>query len=93
MKRLTNIILVILVVLSFAACAKVETTDNTMTVCSNGKFIGKAEEEETGGLSFKGTPYAKAPAGNLRWKAPEPVDKSDEIYETYEFGNPSIQYK
>jgi len=33
------------VILSFAAGAKVETTDNTMVVCTNGKFIGKAEEE------------------------------------------------
>ena len=53
--------------------------------CENGIFVGQVEEE-TGVMSFKGIPYAKSPVVELRWKAPEPVDASEETLEAKKFG-------
>ena len=57
--------------------------------CSNGQFIGT--QSESGVLSFKGIPYAKAPTGALRWQAPEAPAKSTAVKSAEEFGNPSVQ--
>lgn len=69
----------------------VEESSN-IAVCSNGRFVGSAEEK-TGVLSFKGIPYAKAPVGELRWKAPVAAEDSDEEVNANEFGKSSIQYE
>lgn len=46
---------------------------------------------ENGVLAFKGIPYAKAPVGELRWKAPQPVEASDATFEAKEYGLPGLQ--
>ena len=56
---------------------------------ANGHFTGA---EKDGVLEFKGVPYAKAPVGDLRWKAPEAPDDSDETFDATEFGKTSVQY-
>ena len=58
-------------------------------VCKNGKFVGT--KEASGVLSFKGIPYAKAPTGDLRWKAPVAPEDSTETIQAKEFGNPAVQ--
>ena len=57
--------------------------------CSNGQFIGVQGSD--GVLSFKGIPYAKAPTGDLRWKAPQAPDESSAVFMADEFGHPSVQ--
>ena len=42
---------------------------------------------------FAGIPYAKPPVGDLRWKAPQAPDPSDEEIECYEFGYTALQYE
>lgn len=36
---------------------------------------------------FRGIPYAKAPVGDLRWKAPQPAEPWDGIRKCYEYGD------
>lgn len=65
-------------------------TENKIAVkCSNGTFLG----QETNGIaSFKGIPYAKPPTGDLRWKAPQPPEKSEKEYEALQYGDAAIQF-
>ncbi len=51
--------------------------------CVNGTFVGT---EEHGVASWLGIPYAKAPVGARRFKAPEYVDASDKVLEAKYFG-------
>lgn len=83
----------ILAVFALAACAAGEHTQAAEPVkvaCENGVMLGRAED---GVISFKGVPYAKPPVGELRWKAPQAPDPSDEEIECYEFGYASLQYE
>lgn len=66
-----------------------ELSGPTIT-CSNGSFVGTAED---GVQAYKGIPYAKPPTGDLRWKAPEAPDDSDETFDATDFGKTSIQYE
>ncbi|WP_353137503.1 carboxylesterase family protein [Pseudopedobacter sp.] len=51
--------------------------------------------KNTGGdvLSFKGIPYAAAPIGNLRWKAPQPAKSWQGVRVADKFGASPIQGK
>ena len=51
--------------------------------CVNGTFVGT---ENHGVASWLGIPYAKAPVGNRRFKAPEYVDASDKVFEAKYYG-------
>ncbi len=58
--------------------------DETHAVkCVNGTFVGT---EEYGIASWLGIPYAKPPVGERRFKAPEYVDASDQVYEARYYG-------
>lgn len=64
--------------------------DKVNVLCSNGLFVGI---EKNGIFSFKGVPYAKPPIANLRWKAPQAPEDSDDVYEAFAFGDSAIQYE
>lgn len=56
--------------------------------CTNGVFVGA----KTGDVvAFRGIPFAKPPVGNLRWKAPRPVEYSNKVFEAYYNGKSPIQ--
>lgn len=40
---------------------------------------------------FKGVPYAKPPVGDLRWRAPQPMDKWDGVYMADHYGPMACQ--
>ncbi len=42
-------------------------------------------------LTYLGIPYAKPPVGELRWKAPEPLPASEDVFEAVNFGASAIQ--
>jgi len=47
--------------------------------------------EEGGVKKFLGVPFAQAPVGELRWKAPQPVQNWKGVREAKEFGNDPMQ--
>ena len=47
--------------------------------------------EENGVKKFLGVPFAQAPVGELRWKAPQPVQAWEGIREAKAFGNDPMQ--
>ena len=51
--------------------------------CVNGTFVGT---EEHGVASWLGIPYAKAPVGERRFKAPEYVDADNRVFEAKYYG-------
>ena len=63
--------------------------DRTLSAeCSNGVFVGA----ETGEVCvFRGIPFAKPPVGELRWKAPVPVEDDSTVREAYYNGKTPIQ--
>lgn len=64
-----------------------QSAGNIGTVVSTDK--GEVEgnyKPETGIFSYKGIPFAKAPTGDLRWKAPQPADEWNETFDASDFG-------
>ena len=53
-----------------------------------GVFVGEKEKDT---IFFIGIPYAKPPVGELRWKAPEPLPESDNVFEAKYLGASAIQ--
>src|ERR1700688_1819047 len=59
-------------------------------------FVLTREEQalgavEAGVASFKGIPYASAPVGSLRWRAPQPPPESPAIRSAHEYGPACLQ--
>ncbi len=60
------------------------------TSTENGEVAGLPAGNQ--GISiFKGIPYAKPPVGNLRWKAPQPAENWEGIYNAYSFSDIPMQ--
>jgi para-nitrobenzyl esterase len=57
---------------------------------SHGMVLG-ALDDATGICSFKGIPFAAPPLGNLRWKAPQPVQPWAGVREALRFGPRAMQ--
>lgn len=65
-------------------------TQGTLQDTKYGKVQGYVENEDKT-LIWKGVPYAKAPVGELRWKAPVDPDAWTEIFDATSDGNIGIQ--
>ncbi len=53
-----------------------------------GIYVGDKQKKI---ISYRGIPYAKPPIGELRWKAPEPLPSSEDVFEAIYFGASAIQ--
>lgn len=47
--------------------------------------------QENGYAIFKGVPFAKPPVGELRWRAPQPLEKWSGVFKADHFQNKSMQ--
>jgi len=57
-----------------------------------GPIVGSDDSDRNGTYAWKGVPYAKAPVGELRWKAPVDPDGWKKPRKTQQFGNACAQY-
>ena len=57
-------------------------------ITKTGIYVG---ERYYNSIYYLGIPYAKPPVDELRWKAPEPLPASDDVYEAKYFGASAIQ--
>jgi para-nitrobenzyl esterase len=48
-------------------------------------------DTKTGLQLYQGIPFAKPPIGNLRWKAPQPLDNWSDVKDTKAFGPRAVQ--
>ena len=85
--------LVVLLVLYFTACA-LQTNDKSseksekFAFSFSEKYIG-LEKNRT--FQWLGIPYAQAPMGSLRWKAPRSLENENDKVKAIEFSNPCPQ--
>ena len=75
---------------SFSACTQ-KKEDITLQVATQYGILEGFEED--GVKKFLGVPFAQAPVGELRWKAPQPVQPWEGIREAKAFGNDPMQPK
>ena len=57
-----------------------------------GKVLGLDDSRTNGTYAWKGVPFAKAPTGELRWKAPVDPDRWKKTLKTQQFANACVQY-
>lgn len=66
------------------------TADNdTLRLTAAGPIKGQIDEN--GAFSWRGIPYAQAPVGELRWKAPRALEPFDTAFAATEFGDMCTQ--
>jgi len=76
-----------------AACGGSDnSTDPTVRSTQFGQVSGVNDTGASGTLSWKGIPYAKAPVGALRWKAPADPDAWATAKSTKSFAPACVQY-
>ncbi|SHN39300.1 Carboxylesterase type B [Rhizobacter sp. OV335] len=68
-------------------CANRENASPTQRSTSLGDVIGTDHSATSGTYAWKGIPYAKAPVGDLRWKAPAAPEPWTSPKATQQFGN------
>ena len=72
----------------FSACTQ-KAEDVTLQVKTQYGVLEGFEED--GVKKFLGVPFAQAPVGELRWKAPQPVQAWEGVREAKTFGNDPMQ--
>lgn len=84
-----NRIRLLLFVLLLTAADVVWAFSPTVTT-SLGTLEGTFDREDT--VVWRGIPYAQPPVGELRWRAPRPVEPWEGVRRARRFGNAPLQY-
>ena len=85
--KITAIAAITFILISLSSYSKAQINDKTVTIDS-GAIAGVMTGDF---LFFKGIPYAAPPIGNLRWRAPQPVEPWKGVRSATEYGNDCIQ--
>jgi para-nitrobenzyl esterase len=89
MKRLL-LLVALMTGLTFKSMAQSTNAFAVHTTIANGMIEGHYDTH-TGIQKYFGVPFAKPPVGNLRWKAPQPIENWKGIKETKKFGPRPMQ--
>ena len=73
----------------FCSCSQNKGTEVTLQVKTQYGVLEGFEED--GVKKFLGVPFAQAPVGELRWKAPQPVLPWEGVRPAKEFGDDPMQ--
>lgn len=86
-------LLTLLTVFVFYSCQSPENEQNLIdtTITTKNGTIKGSKADSSNVMTFKGIPYAAPPIGNLRWKAPQPVENWDGVKDASTFGPSAIQ--
>jgi para-nitrobenzyl esterase len=76
--------------MSLLAMAQNENNNTIRVKIENGTIEGY-QDSRSGLQLFLGIPFAKPPLGELRWKAPQPVENWKGVLETKKFGPRAVQ--
>lgn len=88
MKKLKLLFACLLIV--FGAAAQPNNNFPIQATTENGLIEGNYNTKD-GLQEFFGIPFAKPPVGNLRWKAPQPLDNWKGVLKTKKFGPRAVQ--
>jgi len=90
MKNL-RVILFLGIALVFGACSTQSPKLIKDSVMLADGTVSGSFDESTGITTFKGIPFAAPPVGDLRWKAPQPVEPWEGVKECTEFSASPMQ--
>ncbi|HTP74961.1 MAG TPA: carboxylesterase family protein [Burkholderiaceae bacterium] len=69
-----------------------DNPEPTLRTTTYGRVSGGNDAAKSGTYFWKGVPFAKAPTGALRWKAPADPEPWTDTKVTTQFANPCVQY-
>jgi para-nitrobenzyl esterase len=78
--------------ISASGCGGGDAPQPTVRATTFGRVQGSDNSATSGTYAWKGIPFAKAPTGALRWKAPVDPDVWSDTRTTTQFGNACMQY-
>ncbi|MBQ6001584.1 MAG: carboxylesterase/lipase family protein [Synergistaceae bacterium] len=87
-KKFVAFILLLQLLALCVPCSVCSAENKLSAECSNGTFEGFLSSDV---IAWLGVPYAKAPVGNLRWKAPEAPDADTGTFEAKKISAMPIQ--
>lgn len=90
MVRRALVVLLLLLASALAGCRDESTPDDKGPIVET--VSGGVRGTESGGVSsWRGIPYAAAPVGDLRWRAPEPMEPWRGTLEAEDYGPACLQ--
>ena len=89
MRKILYLMLAV-IVLKFEASSQSTNAFGVQVKIDNGIIEGNYNTH-SGIQTYFGVPFAKPPVGNLRWKAPQPLDKWNGVKQTKKFGPRPMQ--
>ena len=88
MKKIFGLMMAATAIMSLQSCGEKKTEMTLQAETKAGVVEGFAED---GVKKFLGVPFAAAPVGDLRWKAPQPVEAWEGVRDAKDFGNDPMQ--